>query len=186
MGKDWSVQGFFKKDDNAGNKQRIAALDGHLKHQMRSLDELQNFADEVFTSVANQSSDVVSAVFIMKGVNNGAYFYASMAVLGTNAVVRLGIGLATVCSGDVRVKSCGRVLLGLVWGMIEPVSGNAILASGVRARVPDIATVRVLGGSSYNHRKHASTRLFGSIPLTSFLLSYFLYTFHSSHVIKIK
>lgn len=138
--KDWKGQGFV------GSEQSIDALGGHLKHQMRSLDELQNFGDEVFTSVVNQCSDLVTAVFIMKGVNDDC-FYASMAVLGTNAVARLGVGLATVCCGDVKMKSCGRVFVGLVWGMIEPVSGNAILASGVCACAPHIVLVRVSGGS---------------------------------------
>lgn len=130
MGKDWEGKGFdYKNQDDY--KKKVGALDNHLKVQAWKLDEFQNFTDETFTSLVNQATDVVTAFAVMKKRNLGC-FHASMGVLGFNAVARLGIGLATVCCGDVKVKSCSRVLLGLAWGMIEPVSGNAILSSGVR------------------------------------------------------
>lgn len=130
MGKDWYGKGFdYTNQDDY--KKKMGALDNHLKMQAWKLDEFQNFTDETFTSLVNQATDVVTAFAVMKKRNLGC-FHASMGVLGFNAVARLGIGLATVCSGDVNVKSCSRVLLGLVWGMVEPVSGNAILSSGVR------------------------------------------------------
>lgn len=132
MGKDWGKTGYFEEgDDDASRKAAVGALDNHLKVQAWKLDEFQNFTDETFTSLVNQGTDVVTAFAVMKKRNLGC-FHASMGVLGFNAVARLGIGLATVCSSDVEVKSCSRVLLGLVWGMVEPVSGNAILSSGVR------------------------------------------------------
>jgi hypothetical protein len=99
--------------------------------QLLHLDESQNFADEVFTSIVNQGSDLVTAFTIMKRLSP-ACFHASMIVLGVNCVVRLVVGLITVGRGEVLCKSCIRVLLGLVFGMIEPVSGNALLASGLQ------------------------------------------------------
>lgn len=131
MGKDWDKTGFKEGIDDDYGKAAVGALDNHLKVQAWKLDEFQNFTDETFTSLVNQGTDVVTAFAVMKKRNLGC-FHASMGVLGFNAVARLGIGLATVCSSDVKVKSCSRVLLGLVWGMVEPVSGNAILSSGVR------------------------------------------------------
>ena len=127
MGKQWKEQGFTEDDKGAA---RVKTLDLHLKMRLLHLDESQNFADEVFTSVVNQGSDLVTAFAIMKGANDGC-FYASMIVLGINCVVRLVVGLITARSDQVQTKSCTRVLLGLVLGMIEPVSGNALLASGV-------------------------------------------------------
>ena len=138
MGKDWKKQGFERSDEakREAHKKSVGALDNHLKHRLWRLDEFQNFTDEVFTSVVNQATDAVSAIFIMRDAgtkHGGRFFQASMGVLAVNAVARLGIGLATVCSGEVRTKDGQgwKVGLGLLWGMIEPVSGNAILASAV-------------------------------------------------------
>ena len=126
MGKNWNT---FERDaDQAG---ALAALTAHLDKSLYRLDESQNFVDEVCNSVLNQSSDLVTAFAVMRKINPGC-FHASMAVLGTNALARLVIGLVTACSGEVEVESYCKVVTGLVWGMIEPVSGNAILASGVR------------------------------------------------------
>ena len=136
MGKDWKKQGFEWTDEakQEAHEKSVGALDNHLKHRLWRLDEFQNFTDEVFTSVVNQATDAVSAIFIMRKADDGErFFHASMGVLAVNAVARLGIGLATVCSGEVRTKDGQgwKVGLGLLWGMIEPVSGNAILASAV-------------------------------------------------------
>eukprot|EP00729_Bicosta_minor_P027545 gene27545-2412_t len=129
MGKDWDKTGYRKGKDVNENLKAITALGSHVKALLYKVDERQNFTDEVFTSVLNQGSDMVSAFAVMYGVNDGC-FYASMIVLGINAAVRLVIGLATYCSDDVETKSTCKVVAGLGWGMIEPVSGNAILASG--------------------------------------------------------
>ena len=125
MGKDWKT---FKGD---GKLPAFAALTAHLNKRLYRLDESQNFSNEVFDSVLNQASDLVTAFAVMRDVNEGC-FYASMAVLAVNALARLIVGLITTCSSDVEITSCCEVITGLVWGMIEPVSGNAILASGVR------------------------------------------------------
>jgi hypothetical protein len=133
MVKQWVDQGFTGKDNG---ETRVKALRLNLKMRLLHLDESQNFADEVFTSIVNQGSDLVTAFTIMQRPGTIGCFYASMIVLGVNCVVRLVVGLITACSNDVETKSTTRVLLGLVVGMIEPVSGNALLDSGVSVSLP--------------------------------------------------
>ena len=94
--------------------------------------------DEVFSSIVNQGTDVVSAFAVMKKANPSC-FLASMGVLGVNVLARLIIGLATVFSGNVVVKSKCTVAAGLILGMVEPVSGMALLEEGVRRRVSLLA-----------------------------------------------
>lgn len=146
MGKDWGKTG-YEGYDRTENLKAIAALGSHVKALLYKVDERQNFTDEVFTSVLNQGSDMVSAFAVMYGVNDGC-FYASMTVLGINAAVRLVIGLATYCSEDVVTKSTCKVVAGLGWGMIEPVSGNAILASGLESIEHDIYDYAAIGGTT--------------------------------------
>ena len=85
--------------------------------------------DEVFSSIVNQGTDVVSAFAVMRKANPSC-FLASMGVLGVNVLARLIIGLATVFSGNVVVKSKCTVAAGLILGMVEPVSGMALLEGG--------------------------------------------------------
>ena len=64
--KDFLNQGYFSGGE-AAMKKKFAALNNHLNLQLFLNDESMNFADEVFTSVVNQLSDLVTAFLIMKG-----------------------------------------------------------------------------------------------------------------------
>jgi hypothetical protein len=127
MGKEWD--GFYEKPKDE-REHLVKRLNDRIISRLHHLDESQNFADDVFTSLVNQVSDVVFATTVMRQIPQTHHlFVASMVCLGANAVVRLGIGLAAACA--VQVQSFGRLVLGLLWVMIEPVSGGAIIQSSL-------------------------------------------------------